>query len=111
MDTSFDSMRSAPIPNELTGPIPRRLQRTGAGIYWALIAPTFLTLAVAAALWGAINTAQQVQHRAELRGGGAETVGEVTGTMRGKRADIVYYTFSVGGVSFTGKSEVPGFLR
>ena len=99
------------IPSELTGPLPRKLRATRSGISLALVFLTFLTLAVAAALWGAINTAQQVQHKVELRRGGSETVGEVTRTRNGKRADIVYYTFTVSGIPFMGKAEVPGFLR
>jgi hypothetical protein len=111
MNTNFDLTELATIPSELTGPLPRKLKATGTGIYLALVAPTFLALAVAAALWGASNAVLQIQHRAALRRDSGETVGEVTRTREGKFSDIVHYTFTVNGIPFTGKAEVPGFLR
>jgi len=109
--TDIDLTASATIPSELAGPLPRRLKATGTGVYLALLVPTFLALAVAAALWGGINAARQILHKAELRRGGSEAVGEVTRTRRGKLSDTVYYVFAANGVSVTGKAEVPGTLR
>jgi len=111
MNTNFDSTGPATIPSELTGPLPRRLQVTGNGIYLTLVAPTLLVLAVAAGLWGATNVVQQIQHKAALRRDSSDTAGEVTRTRKGKRSDIVYYTFTVNGIPFIGKAEAPGFLR
>jgi hypothetical protein len=111
MNTNSDLTGSATIPSELTGPLPRRFEATGAGIHLARVAPALLALAIVPALWGGINAAQQMQHESALRSDSGETVGEVTRTLKGKTSDFVYYTFSVNGKILTGNAEVPMDLR
>ena len=101
----------ANIPSELTGSLPRKVRATGSGIYFALASLTFLAIAVAGALWGAINTVQQAQQRAALRRDSSVTSGEITRIRKGKSSDVVYYTFTVNEASFMGKAEVPWQLR
>lgn len=99
------------IPSELTGPLPRKLRATGSGIYFALASLTFLAIAVAGALWGAMNAMQKTQYRAALRRDSSVTSGEITRMRKGKNFDVVYYTFTVNEASFIGKAEVPWQLR
>jgi hypothetical protein len=99
------------IPSELTGPLPRKLRATGSGIYFALVSLTFLAIAVAGALWGAMNATQKTQYRAALRRDSSVTSGEITRMRKGKNFDVVYYTFTVNEASFIGNAEVPWQLR
>lgn len=110
MKTNLDLTGSETIPRELTGALPRRLRPTGTGIS-SVVIPTILALAIGAALWGGINAVRQSERKVALRRDSGESVGEVTRIMKGKRSDVVYYTFTVNDVPFTGNAEVPGFLR
>ncbi len=101
----------ANIPSELTGELPRRVRATGNGIFLAFLAWACLAFAIAAALWAGINTVQQTEHRAALRRDSSVTVGEITRTRKRKNAEIVYYTFSVNGIPYTGEAELPWQLR
>jgi hypothetical protein len=58
-----------------------------------------------------MNTVRQAEHRAALRGDRSVTVGEITRTRKMKNSEIVYYTFSVSGRSYTGEAELPWELR
>jgi len=111
MDSSLQPAASSTIPSELTGPLPRRLQATGSGQYFGLLAPALLAVAVAAALWGGVDAVQQMQRKAALRRDSSEIVGEISRMRKGKSSGTVYYTFTSNGIAFTGKAEVPGFLQ
>jgi hypothetical protein len=110
MNSNFDLLGEGTSPSKLTDPMPQRTLSTSDRIYWAIMGPTFLAVAVAGTLWGVINIVKQTQHRAALRRESSETVGQVTRTQMRKTSDIVYYTFTVKGISFTGDAELPGSL-
>jgi hypothetical protein len=111
MVPNIDLAEASIIPTELTGPLPRRLQATGQGTYLTLVPLAFLALAVAFALWGAINAVQQIEHRAALRRDATQTIGVITRIKNGKNNKTVFYTFAVDGTTFTGKAELPWQLR
>jgi hypothetical protein len=65
-----------------------------------------LAFALAGAFWLGKNAVRQLQNWEALRSDGSETAGNVTGMETGK-SQMVYYAFSVNGISFTGKARVP----
>ncbi len=111
MDSSLSVDSASIIPSELTGPLPRRLQTTGSGIYSLIVSTVVLAFTVLMALWGAKNTVQQIEHRAAIRRDGVETVGEVTRIWKGRHASTIDYTFTMNGTLFTGKAELPWQLQ
>src|SRR5450631_670815 len=93
------------IPAELRGPTPRSVRLSGTGWLNLLAAAFFLGLGVV----GTIAIVEKVLHDAAtqkaLRQNAGESVAKVTDIWASRRR--VSYSFSVDGISFTGKSEVP----
>jgi hypothetical protein len=93
------------IPAELRGPTPRSVRLSGTGWLNLLAAALFLGLGVV----GTIAIVEKVLHDAAtqkaLRQNAGESVAKVTEIWTSRRR--VSYSFSVDGISFTGKSEVP----
>jgi len=94
------------IPSELTGPLPRRVCATRLGFWMATGTTLLLAFSLAGTLWFGDNAVQQMQNWEALRRDGIEIVGMVTGKETGK-SRMVYYAFTVNGISFTGKARVP----
>lgn len=111
MTSTVDAARAVAIPSELTGPVPRRVRITGAGICIYSAAAAFLVFAVFCAYRGATGTVRETQHRAALRDDGVKAVGEITRLREGKNSETVYYTFSANGTSYSGLTKVPDYLR
>ncbi len=105
MDPKGTPDESNDFPAELGGPTPRRVRLTSTGWLNLLAAALFLALGAA----GALAIVEQVIHNAAtqeaLRDRSAESVGQVTDIWTARRR--VSYSFSVDGLTFTGKSEVP----
>ena len=101
---------AASFPSELTGPLPRRVCATRLGFWMGRGTTILLVFAVAGTLWLGKSAVQGMQNWEALHRDGSQTVGQITGTKKGKSL-TVYYAFTVTGSSFTGKSEVPKRLE
>lgn len=109
MDTNLSSVETTSIPIELTGASPRRLRLSGNGILMAFASAIMLALTASFAIWDGRDRAQQLEHRAALRHGAREVVGEITRLWSPGRSHKtrVGYTFVVNGISFAGEAQVP----
>lgn len=99
------------IPNELNGPLPRKVRATGSGTYLVFLASACLAFTVVAGLWAGTNIVQQEKHRAALRSDGSVAMGTVTRLRRGKNLAVVYYTFKLNGKSYANNADVPWELE
>ena len=109
MDPNFNSINEAPVPKELSGPLPRKLRASGNGRQMAIVARIFLVLALIAVLWASVTTFQQLREREALRRGGRETTGEIARLWSPGRGTHtkVRYSFTVNGILYTGEAQVP----
>lgn len=110
MDTNHGLTGESPTPNKLSDSLSKNTLLTGNRAYWAIVGLTFLAVAVAGGLWGALNILRETQHRTALRREGSEAVGEITRTQKRKTSDILYYAFTANRTSYTGEAELPGCL-
>ena len=95
------------IPAELMGPIPRNVRMTGTAWLNLIAAALFFSLGAAFAISVVRTVLHDASVRDALRERGNETVGQVTDVWTQRRR--VTYSFSIDGVTFTGKSyDVPG---
>lgn len=109
MDRGVVSDESKDLPAELMGRIPRRVRLTGTGWLNVFAATLFslLGFVFAAQIVKAVILDTATQN--ELRQGGRESSGVITGKWTGGRslAPSVSYAFSVDGTIFNGKAKVP----
>jgi hypothetical protein len=95
------------IPEELAGPLPRRIRASENGLQALKVAAALLLVAVAGFLWGGSFALHQMQSRNALRRQSSESVAEINRAVRSE----VDYTFTVNGKSFTGKAVIPGNIH
>lgn len=110
MDTNLSSVEATCIPTELTGAAsPRRLRLTGNGILMASVTAIMLALTAAFAVSIGMDRMQQLQHRAALRNGAQEAIGQITRLWSPGRSHKtrVAYAFVANGISFAGEAQVP----
>ena len=110
MDPS-DSARVTTLtaPAELTCPVPRRVQMSDGDAQYALLVVLFFFVGGGAWLgWKSYDYVQQFNHRALLRSGGRDVIGEVTGFSFGRYTPMsVVYRFTVSGSTYSGKALEP----
>lgn len=96
-------------PDELKGPLPRKVRLSSSGLTTCIIAYGLLASAVALFLWFSVDAARQMQYQTELRSEGREAVGEVTKFWSpGRSVNYkISYSFAVDGVPLTGEASVP----
>ena len=97
------------MPQELAGPLPRRVETDSDDARYVLM--LVLIFLVGGALifgWYTFGSLNQVRQRAALRSEGREVVGEVTDLTTGRGTEYVKYSFTFGGKSFSGKARIPG---
>lgn len=100
------------LPDELTGPLPRkvRMNLSGGGARFLLILAWCCSVGGSSSLgWNCYHDASQYQIRAALRAGHREViVGDVTGFSYGRYSPTnVYYAFTVDGRTYSGEATEP----
>lgn len=108
MDANFGFGEPATIPDELSGPLPRRTRMTGNGIAMAVLAALTLVAGVAGFGWLGRQGQQLIEHRDALRSEGVEVSGAVLrvwSSGRSNNAHHVSYTFTANGIEYFGKSD------
>ncbi len=108
----MSSFREIPdSPQELSGPLPRRIRLSGNLAYLLKVVTLGIGLLVALVLWMSIGAVHQMRQRSALRQGGVEAMGEITQLGRaGKGGYMAHYTFAANGRTFSGNAEVPDEL-
>jgi len=109
MNLEVSSHGTPEMPDELTGPLPRKveLDSTGAQFLW-LVALIFVVGGAISCGWFTFDSIKQVNQRTALRSDGREVVGEVTGLPTGRGTEFVKYSFTFKGEHFSGKARIPG---
>jgi hypothetical protein len=112
LQTDFENLSIPGAPPELSGPLPRRVQRSGNGLYGEIVIALMLAFTVVLTIWVGKNAIQQVLRGIALRQNGAEVVGEITQIKPVPRStDRVSYSFTVNGKTFSGNAGVPAQLE
>ncbi len=106
MDRGSVSREPQNLPAELTGPTPRRVRMTGTGWLNLIAAMLFFGLGVAGAAAIAIHVHHDVATQQALRQQGIESSGRITEVWTRRSAPHIRYSFPIGGISYSGESEV-----
>jgi hypothetical protein len=107
MHPNTDSPSAPPIPSELAGRLPRITRLSSSGAQMVRLAAISLALAIGVGLYAAVDAVEQIEHRAALRRDGKQVVGTVTAL----RKSGLFYTFTVNGVSYGGKTYLPEHIH
>jgi hypothetical protein len=75
MEIKLSFISPLAIPDELTGPLPRKEHLTSSGLTTCIIAYGLLASAIALVLWLSVDAERQMQYQTELRSDGRATVG------------------------------------
>ncbi len=97
-------------PSELDGPLPRKVQlgTTDASFLLGVVI-VCLGLGILAVGFDCSSIFKHVQQRTVLRRDGHNTVGRVNTIHSGRGGSTVSYTFSVNGVDYPGKAQMPNY--
>lgn len=105
-----DSGMIQSMPSELRKRPPRNVRiNSTAGRFWLIIGLLLLGMGSLALVYLGVGIFRQVQQQAVLRSSGREAVGVVTGTHGGHGNSTVSYRFTVDGVVYFGRAEMPPF--
>jgi len=109
MNLEVSSHGTPEMPDELAGPLPRKVEMdsTGALFLWIVV----LIFVVGGAIscgWFVFDSNKQIRQRAALRSDGREVVGVVTGLPTGRGTESVKYSFTFKGKDFSGEARIPG---
>jgi hypothetical protein len=110
MEHDLHSGGAITIPGELTGPLPRKVSSSKAGVNSGMFAACVVILALAGSFGFSINAVHQFQNLAALRRDGTGATAQISGfSHTGKKGGIlvVIYSFTANGMSFTGEASVP----
>jgi hypothetical protein len=109
MEINLPPIGAFTVPDELTGPLPRKVRISSGGLTTCILAYALLAMGIALVLWVSVKIARQIQYETELRSDGREAVGEITRYWSsGKGANWhIGYSFSVDGVPYRGEARVP----
>jgi hypothetical protein len=96
------------MPDELTGPLPRKVEMDSNDAYyltWVVL--LFVVGGAISCGWFLFSSVKQVHQRAALRSDGHEIVGVVTGLPTGRGTEYVKYSFTFKGKNFSGETRIP----
>jgi hypothetical protein len=108
MDLEAPSHQALEMPEELSGPLPRKAELIADDSYFLIV--VVLIFVVGGAItcgWWASAAIKQFHQRAVLRSDGRQIVGRVTGLPTGRGTEYVKYSFALNGRDFSGKARIP----
>lgn len=112
METNPNTQTAPDMPPELAGPLPRRIRPSASSRFAPIVIAFMLGLTIFLIVWLSKNAAQQMQNSTTLRKSGVEVLGEVTRIETFSRSrDMVSYSFTVNGRTFSGKAGVPARIE
>jgi hypothetical protein len=109
MNLEASSHGTPEMPDELAGPLPRKVEMDSNDARFLLA--VVLIFVVGGAIfcgWYIFDSINQAHQRAALRSDGRDVVGEVTGLPTGRGTEYVKYSFTFKGKDFSGKARIPG---
>src|SRR5271157_1438163 len=109
MENKLPSISTLIIPDELKGPLPRKVRLMSSGLTAYILAYGLLALGITLVLWVSVNASRKMQYQIELHSEGRETVGEIIRYWSSGRSANWYISYSliVDGVPYRGEARVP----
>jgi hypothetical protein len=109
MDLEASGRGTPEMPDELAGPLPRKVEFDSNDAYFLVWVVLIFVLGGAICCgWYVSTSIKQVHQRAALRSNGREIVGQVTGLPTGRGTRYVKYSFTLEGRDFSGEARIPG---
>jgi len=109
MNLEVSSHGTPEMPDELTGPSPRKVEMDSNDAYFLVwVVLIFVVGGAMSCGWFILDSIREVHQRTALRSDGREVIGEVTGLPTGRGTEYVKYSFTFKGKNFWGEARIPG---